>query len=179
MLVHGQLPEGAILRDIVEHRDSRGVLAQLFRADWGGLQVPRQWNYVRTNANTLRGVHVHRDHEDYLIVLDGVMRVGLYDLRTVSATSGKSALVDLSGEKLAAIFVPKGVMHGFYFAGPTSYVYGLTNCWTPADDLGCRWDEPALGLPWGAVDPILSARDAAAPSLDALRRRIADEGWIP
>jgi dTDP-4-dehydrorhamnose 3,5-epimerase len=179
MLIHGRLPEGAIIRDLVTHRDSRGSLTEIYRSDGAGLPLPLQWNLVQTESNTLRGVHLHREHEDYLVVVSGVMRVGLHDLRDGSTTRSAAAIVDLTGSRLQAIFVPKGVLHGFYFKEPSTYVYGLTRCWTPADDLGCRWDDPALDLPWGAVDPILSDRDAAAPSLAVLRARLQSEGWQP
>lgn len=176
MIVYGHLPSGVALRPLTTHQDARGNLTELFRAGTSEFAVPLQWNFVRTNPNTLRGVHVHRDHDDYLIVLSGMMRVGLHDLRAASPTKGVSGLVDISGEKLQSIFVPRGVLHGFYFAGATDYVYGLTNCWTPADDLGCKWDDPALGLPWGAVAPLLSQRDANALSLGQLKEHMKRNG---
>lgn len=168
-----ELPPGVALRDLKPFNDARGTLTELFRSDWEIAKPFAQWNMVATAQNTLRGVHVHRDHDDYLIILSGVMRLGLYDLRPQSPAFGKSAIVEIKGERLQAAFVPRGVMHGFYFPVATNYVYGLSSCWTPADDTGCRWDDPELGLDWGARDPLLSERDANAPSLAELRAQLA------
>lgn len=176
MIAFGRLPSGVVLRDLTTHVDSRGGLTELFRSDWAALEVPRQWNIVRSVPNTLRGVHVHRDHDDYLIVLEGMMRVGLYDLRHASPTFRQSAIVDMSSLKLQSIFVPRGVAHGFYFKNNAVHIYGMTACWTPVGELGCIWNDPGLQLPWEADGPILSARDAAAPSLEQLEKEIACSG---
>ena len=179
MSARQELPAGAFVRDLVPRGDDRGVLTELYRADWGSLPVPNQWNLVRSSPNALRGVHIHQEHEDYLIVLEGTMLLGLHDLRKDQPTYGRSALVDLRGEKLQAAFVPIGVLHGFYFAEAATYVYGLTRCWTPADDLGCRWNDPDLELAWPVKKPLLSERDAKAPSLADLKKLLAAQGRAP
>jgi dTDP-4-dehydrorhamnose 3,5-epimerase len=168
-----RLPHGVIIRDLKPITDARGTLIELFRSDWDIAKPFAQWNMVVTEPNSLRGVHVHGDHDDYLIVISGVMHLGLYDLRTKSPTSGKSAIVELYGERQQAAFVPRGVMHGFYFPISSRYVYGLSACWSPADDTGCRWDDPELGIRWPASNPLLSPRDANAPSLADMRGMLA------
>jgi dTDP-4-dehydrorhamnose 3,5-epimerase len=37
-----------------------------------------------------------------------------------------------------------------------------------SDELGILWNDPALGVDWGAVDPILSKRDQANPPIAAI-----------
>jgi dTDP-4-dehydrorhamnose 3,5-epimerase len=165
--------EGFEIRDFKVHSDDRGELMEFFRSDWKILETPLQWNFVRSKPNALRGVHVHLDHDDYLNVIEGQMLLGLHDIRPQSSTFGMSALVQLDPLKPRAAFVPRGVMHGFYFPVPTAYIYGLTQCWTIADDLGCRWDDPELGIPWPATNPILSDRDRNAISLAELQEKLA------
>lgn len=169
---------GAWTRDIEAKADDRGELRELFRQDWGGVETPRQWNLVTSKANTLRGVHVHREHDDYLIVLQGEMHLGLRDIRPDSPTCGTSAMVVLNVSPHKAAFVPRGVIHGFCFTTPTTYVYGLTACWTPADDLGCRWNDPALEFKWPVANPLLSARDRQAIGLAALQAEMLG-GKVP
>ena len=168
--------EGSWLRKLVPHQDHRGALYELFRADWAQSETPLQWNLVRTSPNTLRGVHVHLHHDDYLIVLSGTMYLGLHDLRPGSSTEGRSELVVLGSNELQAAFVPRGVMHGFCFLEAATYVYGLTQCWTPEDDLGCRWDDPELNLNWPVSRPMVSARDDSAVSLAELKTRLGVSG---
>jgi dTDP-4-dehydrorhamnose 3,5-epimerase len=168
--------DGANLLNLQSFSDNRGTLWELYRSDWGLAQKPAQWNLVSSEPNTLRGVHIHLDHEDYLFVISGQMHLGLHDLRPSSRTKGCSTLVSLKGGSGQVALVPKGVLHGFAFTEPTTYVYGLTACWTPADDIGCKWSDPELNIPWPVTDPQLSERDRNAPGLASLKARLS-QSW--
>lgn len=163
-----EIPHGVILRELVSHRDARGSLAEVFRSSWVGDEAFLQWNFVDSNCNTLRGVHVHPVHSDYLVVIQGALVLGLCDLRRWSPTFQHSCLVELRGEQLQGAYIPPGVAHGFYFPEQTRYVYGVTDYWSLADELGCSWNDPRLGIPWPAIDPVLSPRDREAISLQEL-----------
>jgi dTDP-4-dehydrorhamnose 3,5-epimerase len=159
-----ELPAGVQLRNLTVHADERGALAEVYREQWGVGERPVQWNTVRSRANVLRGVHVHPAHADYLLVADGRMLLGLHDIRADSPTRGLGMLLELDGARLQTVYVPPGVAHGFYFSVPTLYFYALSHPWDLADELGCRWDDPGLGLVWPTREPVLSARDRTAGS---------------
>lgn len=161
-------PLGVILRDLVSHRDERGCLTEVFRAKWAGDEAFVQWNFVDSNRNTLRGVHVHPMHSDYLVVLQGRLMLGLHDLRRWSPTFHLSCLIEMRGEQLQGAFIPPGVAHGFYFPEKTRYVYGVTDYWNHSDELGCLWNDPQLSIQWPATAPVLSQRDREASSLPEL-----------
>ena len=38
-----------------------------------------------------------------------------------------------------------------------------------ADELGCRWDDPDLDIPWPCTEPLISQRDRELGSLSDLR----------
>ena len=166
------ISDAKILR-LQELTDERGTLLELFRADWDIAPTPLQWNMVVSQPNSLRGVHVHLDHADYLFVAAGCMYLGLHDVRPWSPTYGVARLISITGDERSVALVPPGVLHGFCFLEPTTYVYGLTACWTPADDKGCNWSDKALNIDWPVADPLLSARDRAAPSLENLKADLA------
>jgi len=46
--------------------------------------------------------------------------------------------------------------------------YKCTALYEPADDAGVLWNDPDIGIEWPVSDPILSAKDSAAPRLSAL-----------
>ena len=165
------LPDGVILRPLTEHADDRGVLAEFYRADWTPSGALLQWNLVQSKRGVLRGVHAHPRHCDYLMVLSGTMLVGLHDLRPEDPLARKSLFLRLTGEEPATVYIPAGVCHGFWFAEPTTYLYGLSTGWNMTEELGCRYDDPALGLDWPTTAPLLSPRDIA-PVYDyaAMRR---------
>jgi dTDP-4-dehydrorhamnose 3,5-epimerase len=171
------LPAGVRVRSLTMHRDPRGVFTEIFRQEWDTGVAPIQWNAVSSAAGVLRGVHVHIRHDDYLIVLHGRGSIGLRDLRRGSPTEGVAGLVELRGDALEAITIPHGVAHGFYFDEPSLHIYSVSEYWNPADELGCRWDDPALEIPWSVRSATVSERDASAGSLRDLLDQI--EPWQP
>jgi dTDP-4-dehydrorhamnose 3,5-epimerase len=133
---------------------------------------PVQWNAVTSETGVLRGVHVHPRHDDYLVIVKGRGTVGLRDLRRGSPTEGLATTVEMHGAHPSALIIPHGVAHGFYFHEPSLHIYAVSHYWDPADELGCRWDDPALEIPWPVTEARVSERDAALPGLDSLLRRV-------
>ena len=164
---------GARVMPLTTHRDDRGALTELLRVSWQDSPAPVQWNTVTSEANVLRGVHVHRVHWDYFFLLSGEMLFGMHDMRPASPTYRRSVLLPLSGEKLTGISVPPGVAHGFYYSRPSLHVYAVTDYFDPADEMGCRWDSPELGLNWTNPRPKLSSRDEKAMSYAELAALLA------
>jgi dTDP-4-dehydrorhamnose 3,5-epimerase len=163
------LPDGVELHRLEPHADTRGVFTELFRDSWGFGVAPAQWNAVRSEENVLRGVHAHWRHTDYLTLVAGRATIGLHDLRETSRTEGLGATVELAADEPHALVIPTGVAHGFYFREPSIHVYAVSHEWDPADELGCRWDDPELGIAWPCTNPHISERDQALGSLSDLR----------
>lgn len=159
---------GAHLRPLTMHRDERGVFTEMFRESWEMGIAPVQWNSVISEAGVLRGVHVHIRHADYLILLRGRASVGLRDLRRGSPTEGATSLIEMSGTNLTALIIPPGVAHGFYFHEASMHIYSVSEYWDTADELGCHWADPALGISWPMTSARISKRDAALPPLSLL-----------
>jgi dTDP-4-dehydrorhamnose 3,5-epimerase len=170
--VVGSLPHGLRLSPLEPHRDERGTFLELYREEWGVDVEPVQWNAVHTEAGVLRGVHVHPVHDDYLTVVRGRATIGVRDLRDGSPTEGVAACVELGAERPAAISIPHGVAHGFYFHEPSTHIYAVSDYWDLADELGCRWDDPALAIPWPQDEAHISPRDEALPTLEVLREQL-------
>lgn len=166
------LPHGVVTHDFEVHSDERGSFTEVFRAEWPTAIEPVQWNYVRSNAGVLRGVHVHIRHSDYLTVVEGRAAIGVRDLREASPTAGVAAVVTLSDDRPQAIEFPPGVAHGFLFLEPSMHIYAVSHFWDTADELGCRWDDPELGIEWPAEPLALSVRDSEAPNLAELVRQL-------
>ena len=45
----------------------------------------------------------------------------------------------------------------------------MSHEWDPEDELGCRWDDPALGISWPCEEPQISERDRTLGPLSELR----------
>jgi len=172
--VGADLPTGVELRHLPVHVDARGSLMEGFRRIWKPDVAILQWNLVHSRAGSLRGVHVHINHADYLTIIAGETLIGLRDLRAHSPTRGMGTLVAMNAIAPAALFIPPGVAHGFLHVTDSTHLYGVTHYWDTADELACRWDDPQLDLPWPIKTPLLSDRDRDAPSLATLMARHGD-----
>jgi dTDP-4-dehydrorhamnose 3,5-epimerase len=168
-----QLPHRCKLIPLAMNQDSRGVLTELFRDEWLLNITPVQWNYVQSAANVLRGVHVHRKHADYLIVTQGILILGLCDLREHSPTYKQANVLSLSGENIEGIVIPPGVAHGFYFPEPAQHIYAVNSYWNLDDELGCLWNDASLGIAWPAMNPLISERDTHLPTFNELMQQLA------
>lgn len=119
-------------------------------------------------TGTLRGLHFQAPpHAQGKLVRCG--RGALYDvavdIRRGSPTYGAWTGVELSFENGRQLWVPPGFAHGFVTLQPdTEICYKCTEYYAPQADGAVRWD--SCGIDWPlAGDPVLSAKDAAAPAL--------------
>jgi dTDP-4-dehydrorhamnose 3,5-epimerase len=89
--------------------------------------------------------------------------VVLHDLREGGPTYGATSAFDISGENHTGVYIPPGVAHGFAALSDSILMYLVDGYYNTADELGLRWDDPAVDADWGVVDPIVSERDRNNP----------------
>ena len=166
----GAMPAGVTLSALSGVRDQRGHLVEVHRARVpSGGPRPVQWNALVSSANTLRGMHVHVEHTDWVAVLDGAAVFHLVDLRGGPDAPLPPALaIELDGDASTMLVIPPGVLHGIYTPDHSVLLNGLSHGYDPNDDVAVRYDDPALGIDWGPIDPVLSARDRDAGNLASL-----------
>src|SRR5947208_2474829 len=116
---------GISFRPFTPHEDMRGSFTEVFHASSDSRPIV-QWSVVRSNANVLRGVHVHIQHADHILVLEGQLLLGLCDLREESAAYRRGCLIELNAAASAAVEIPPGVAHGFYFPGASVLLHGAS-----------------------------------------------------
>ena len=170
------LPPGVRVRDLPQHDDDRGFLVELTSATLGDDARPAQWNVLHSTAHTLRGMHVHVRHTDWITVVAGEAVLGLVDLRSGTMEGAARATVPMSAASSQVLTIPPGVLHGIYTPHTSVILNGLSHEFDAEDDLAVRYDDPNLGLEWGVEAPVLSARDRAAPTLAELLDRVAADG---
>lgn len=174
MIVKHSLIEGVEQQPLTSHECARGSTTEIYRRDDNSRLDLIQWNLISSNKHSLRGMQVHLYRTDYLCVMHGKIRVGLYDLRPNSPTRGNASIVELRALPREVLIIPPGVIHGMYFPEATTYVQGMTTLWTGKDDYRCIWNDPALKLDWHVTNPIISELDQNAASLAALK-----ESYLP
>ncbi|MFN0062860.1 MAG: dTDP-4-dehydrorhamnose 3,5-epimerase family protein [Myxococcaceae bacterium] len=170
-------PNGVATRSLTYFSDSRGSLAEVFRETWGLSTSPAQININHSGAGVLRGMRAHFQHTDYLAVVAGHMTLGLRDARRRSPTFGATCCLELSSQNgPQVVILPPGVIHGMYFPEASTHLYCASHEFNVEDELSCRWDDPALEIPWVLKSPIVSTKDAAQPSLMELMHALAQHG---
>lgn len=162
---------GVAVRPIASIGDMRGSLCEVHRDDCGLAPHPVQWDFVTSCPQVLRGVHVHCLRWDYIIVLKGRATIGLKYVRRGERSFRRGMLIDVVGERPTLVTIPPGVAHGIFAYTALNYLYGLTVAWDGSDeDLGCRHDDPELGIKWPSQTPIMMPRDMALPDFATLLR---------
>jgi dTDP-4-dehydrorhamnose 3,5-epimerase len=89
----------------------------------------------------------------------------LYDFRESSVTSGERQLLELSGEEPQGLYIPPGVLHGYYALEDCVLMYLVDRVYDGTDEHGVAWNDTEVGLEWPVEAPILSQRDASNPKL--------------
>ncbi|MEE9414788.1 MAG: dTDP-4-dehydrorhamnose 3,5-epimerase family protein [Acidimicrobiales bacterium] len=138
------LIEGMQVRETrpVPHED--GHVTEIARADWGILSQPVvQVHMTTTMAGRVRAWGLHQKSTDRLFVVNGLVRIVLFDGRLHSPTRGRFTELTLSEKNPALVTVPPDVYHGWKNIGTTEAI--VINMPTRV----YQYDEPdALDLPW-------------------------------
>ncbi|MNR53300.1 dTDP-4-dehydrorhamnose 3,5-epimerase [compost metagenome] len=88
------------------------------------------------------------------------------DIRPSSSTFGHWFGVTLSASNKRQLLVPQGFAHGFCTLEPkTQVLYKVDAYYSPQHDRGILWNDPAIGIAWPTMSPILSAKDEKHPLL--------------
>jgi dTDP-4-dehydrorhamnose 3,5-epimerase len=130
-----------------------------------------QDNHSRSSRGVLRGLHYqaapHAQGKLVRVMQGSVFDVAV-DIRKGSPTFGRWVGVELSGLNHRQVWLPPGMAHGFLVTSDSAdFLYKTTRYYAPEAERCIRWDDPAIGIAWPALDrpPTLSMKDAAAPLL--------------
>ena len=127
-----------------------------------------QDNHSRSVRNTLRGLHAQLETPQAKLVrvLRGAIFDVVVDIRRGSPTFRRWFAIELTHENFRQLFIPVGFAHGFLVLSDAADVmYACTDVYSPDCERSVRWDDPQVGIPWGAHEPLLSDKDANAPLL--------------
>ena len=169
--------EGVVVLAPERFSDPRGTFAETYsRNTWREI-VGRDVDFVQDNhsisvvRHVMRGLHYQIGpavQEKLVRVVRGSVIDVAVDLRKSSPTFGQHVAVKLSADNWRQIFIPSGFAHGFLtLEDRTEVIYKVSNYYSPENQRGIRWDDPALGIEWPVrADRVtMSDRDRDFPTL--------------
>jgi dTDP-4-dehydrorhamnose 3,5-epimerase len=165
--------DGLLIVETRAFADDRGFFEESWNArdfaEATGVEVTFvQDNHSRSRQGVLRGLHYQLPHPQgkLLRCVAGAIWDVAVDLRRASPTLGRWFGTEMTGDDHLQLWIPEGFAHGFIVLSEEADVlYKATAYYDIEADRGVRWDDPDIGVQWPlAVTPVVSAKDAAAPS---------------
>jgi dTDP-4-dehydrorhamnose 3,5-epimerase len=165
--------DGAYVVEPERHEDERGFFARTWSrhefAERGLVSDLSQCSVSRNSkTGTLRGMHFQAaPHEEAKLVrcTAGAIFDVIVDLRPGSPTHADWVGVELAAETGRALYIPKGLAHGFQsLVDGAEVLYMISDSYVLEAASGVRWNDPAFGIEWPLAETrIINERDRSYP----------------
>lgn len=164
--------EGVKIINFIKVKDSRGYFSKIFNENFfniNNIKFKTKEHFISfSKKDVIRGMHYQsgRYAQNKLVyVIAGKIDDVFIDLRKNSRTYLKIQNIVLSCKNNKALFLPRGVAHGFRVLSESSIIgYLVDNLYNKEHDKGVLWS--SLNYNWKIKNPIVSKRDKNFPPLD-------------
>ena len=172
MIFHETAIPGIISIEASPARDDRGAFMRIWcresfataGIDFSPIQASLSENTLK---HTLRGMHFQiapAEEQKLIRCVRGAVHDVLLDLRPDQPSYLRHVAITLDSKVANAVFVPRGIAHGFLSLTDDAVVeYLIDTPYAPDLARGVRWNDPAFGIAWPAEPRVISARDNAWP----------------
>jgi dTDP-4-dehydrorhamnose 3,5-epimerase len=166
------------------YADPRGRFVEFYRFDAlreavGHSLTLAQGNLSVSVRGAVRGVHftdVPPGQAKYVQCVRGAVLDVVVDVRVGSPTFGRWVAVRLDDADHRAVYIAEGLGHAACaLTDGATLAYLCSSVYAPARDCVVHPLDPGLGIDWPVASPLLSTKDAAAPTLAESR----EAGLLP
>jgi dTDP-4-dehydrorhamnose 3,5-epimerase len=169
MMKHSTKIPGCYRLELFSFQDERGRFLKIYHEPtYKELQIETDWReefYSFSKKGVLRGMHFQvppYEHNKLVCCLHGKVLDVVLDLRKGSPTFGEVEFFNLEENDSQAIYIPKGLAHGFLALSDNALVqYKVSSIHQHDSDSGIFWE--SIPFAWPIGDAIISDRDAAHP----------------
>jgi dTDP-4-dehydrorhamnose 3,5-epimerase len=160
--------EGVLIIEPSISRDARGNIWTSFLKDEIDGLLPvglcfKHDKFSESKFNVLRGIH--GDHKSWKLVtaVFGVIDQVVVDCRVGSSTYMKYEKFTIDSNNQKLIMIPPGLGNSYYVKSENAvYHYKLAydgDYIDAEEQFTLKWNDGAIAIDWGDIDPILSDRD--------------------
>ena len=172
---HTDIP-GVIVIEPQPIGDQRGYFAETYRAAVLDAAIGRHIEFVQENQSksrrgVIRGLHFQcgAAAQGKLVraVSGSVLDVAV-DLRRGSPSFGRYVAVELTGDNMRQLWVPRGFAHGFaVLSDEAVFQYKCDSYYQPEAEAAVAWDDLDIGIDWrtAPAQALLSDKDRRHPRL--------------
>ena len=143
--------EGVEFKELITHNDDRGFFREIirntdsfFKQGFGQLSHSVMFNGV------IKAWHYHNIQTDWWYVCNGVLRVGLCDLRKDSNTYKETMDFYLGDFQTAQVVkILPGIAHGCKaIQGPVNLFYVTSHVYNADDEIRIKYNDPEIDFDW-------------------------------
>lgn len=170
-----EIPEVLLIQPRI-FKDHRGYFFESFNDEKfaKATGVNTKWvqdNESKSSYGVIRGLHFQNSpmaQAKLVRVLQGKVLDVAVDIRPGSSTFGKHVTAVLSARNKKQMYIPRGFAHAFVVLSKTAvFAYKCDNYYSPKDDAGIFYGDPALGIDWQVPvsEMKISEKDQKLPTL--------------
>ena len=144
--------QGVEIKQLARHADERGFLMELLRSDDPVFTKFGQCYVSMNYPGVIRAWHWHKKQDDFFVVMKGMIKVGLYDMREGSPTRGEVGEFYLGDNNNIVLKIPVGVVHGYKTVGtePSLLINFPSQLYNPQepDEYRLPWNTDQIPFDW-------------------------------
>jgi len=158
-----------------QHKDERGLFLEWFVGDRFRKETGHTFDLAQANCSVslegvVRGIHfadVPPGQAKFVTCVSGAVLDVVVDLRVGSPRFGARDEVRLDDDDRRSLYVAEGLGHAFMaLSDRATVMYLCSEQYDPTREHTVHALDPEIGISWpGHLSPLLSPRDAEAPSL--------------
>ncbi len=151
--------DGVVIKELARHPDERGFFEEIIRrSDLFFAEGFGQLSHSHMHEGVVKAWHIHATQIDWWFVVNGKVKVALYDKREHSKTHKELNEFTLGedGGQTAVLKIPAGVAHGLkVLKGPADLIYVTSGEYNKEKEEGrIAYDDPTIGYDWVQGMPI-------------------------
>ena len=164
--------DGIFEIQIEKKLDNRGFFSRIYcENEFKNIGLQTKWVQMNLSftekLGTIRGMHFQKNpfgEEKIIRCINGSIFDVFVDLRTWSASYGKWISIELDNNRKNAIYLPKGIAHGFQtLTDNVEVIYMHSEFYNKDAESGINYNDPTLKIKWPLEVADISIRDSSLP----------------